>query len=212
MLLSLIHDAGNHLRVCCIGGGPGSDIVGLITFLRSINRNTRLTCHVLDKFPAWNNVWKKIQARLPPPSVNASYLQLDITSSAPLDRRIMEAIQNADIVTFVKSVSPAVAFLKNPPQLSQYPVMPIQSTRGAIPTILQTLKSGAMVVYIDNRYGDQNPLFKQMAISQGLKLIHQKVWVCDIQANTAEYNSVWNGYSCKALLQCSVHGYVFYKP
>ncbi|XP_072030914.1 tetratricopeptide repeat protein 37-like [Amphiura filiformis] len=205
--------AGNHLRVCCIGGGPGSDIIGLITFLRSINRNTRLTCHILDKYPDWNKVWKTIQPRLPPPAVNASYLPLDITSSNPLDSRIVEAIRNADIVTFVKSVSPAVAFIKDPPPLNQkYPFMPIQSQRGAIPTILRTLKSGALVVYIDNQQGDQNKLFRSMAVSEGLKLIRQNVWRCDIKANAAEYNAVWNNFSCLACESCSVHGIVFYKP
>ena len=158
------------------------------------------------------NIWKTIQPRLPPPSVNATYLPLDITSNDVLDSRVIEAISNADIVTFVKSVSPAVAFLKNPPIRQQkYPFMPVQSQRGAIPIILRSLKSGTLVIYIDNRVGDQNHLFLGMAQSVGLILVHQKVWQCDISANSGEYNTVWNGHGCQACPSCSVQGYIFYK-
>ena len=160
---------GNRIRVCCVGGGPGSEIIGLVHFLRSIYRDASLTCHVLDKFPvSWMNIWKIIQPSLPP-SVSATYLPLDITSPGVFDFRVAHAIRYADIVTFLKSVSPVVAFLKNQrvwqqsPSIRQYgrirtpygryydPFMPAQSPRGTIPDILSSLKPGALVIYIDKK-------------------------------------------------------------
>ena len=126
----------------------------------------------------------------------------------------MEILGQADIVTFVKSVSAVAAFLNTPTGVAampQYPFAPVPS-RGAIPTILRVLKKGALVVFIDNRKGPHNNIFREMADDAGLKTLHNSKWRCDIKANTAEYNAVWNPNNCQAYKSCEVHGYIFHKP
>ena len=148
-------------------------------------------------------MWKHIQPRLPPPAVNVNYSSIDLTSVAPIDRPTQGIIQQADIVTFIKSVSPAVAFLKNRRDATY---------QGVIPSILREMKSGALLVYIDNSYGEQNQLFYNMAVSSGLVAVHNPaIWKCNIEGATAEYDAVWGQYRFNACTSCVVKGCVFYK-
>ena len=52
----------SSLRVCCIGGGPGSDVVGLTKFLRDneIVPVHRLKCSIIDLYQEWERSWKKL--------------------------------------------------------------------------------------------------------------------------------------------------------
>src|SRR5437667_8492978 len=38
----------NQLRVCCLGGGPGSDLLGILKFIKTRNKSTTLMCRVYD--------------------------------------------------------------------------------------------------------------------------------------------------------------------
>ena len=197
--------------MCCIGGGPGSDIIGLIIFLRSINRqNVQLKCDVLDKFPQWHNIWKSIARHLPM-SCETSYRYLDLTSVDPLERDWfgLLKIRNADIITMVKAFSPVAAYLN----LQRSALLRHQmSTKSGISAILSHAKPGALVIYIDNYNGQQNQIFKDIAQAKGLQLLVDHWWVCDIRANMSDYNATWGSFGFQACPSCKLQGYVYWKP
>ena len=54
-------------RVCCIGGGPGSDALGLTKFLRDTGLvpTNRLECTIFDLRPEWEDTWKRLHRAMP---------------------------------------------------------------------------------------------------------------------------------------------------
>lgn len=43
------------IKVACIGGGPGTELVGILKYLITQKINTDLYCDILDKENAWND-------------------------------------------------------------------------------------------------------------------------------------------------------------
>jgi hypothetical protein len=43
----------NQLRVCCLGGGPGSDLLGMLKFIKTKNKSTKLMCCIYDRQERW---------------------------------------------------------------------------------------------------------------------------------------------------------------
>jgi len=50
------------LRLSCVGGGPGSDVIGTLKYLSDhMNEPTKkLTCYLLDGEQAWADTWTEI--------------------------------------------------------------------------------------------------------------------------------------------------------
>jgi hypothetical protein len=46
-----------NLIVSCIGGGPGSDILGFVKYLLPIDPKPHLTFFLLDKDQSWSDAW-----------------------------------------------------------------------------------------------------------------------------------------------------------
>jgi len=65
-----------------LGGGPGSDIVGVLKYLDE-NENepvTKLTCYLLDREQAWAHIWTELNQSLTPKiALNVNFQPFDIT-------------------------------------------------------------------------------------------------------------------------------------
>ena len=58
---------GENARVSCIGGGPGSDIIGVLKYLdeqKKSEKVDKITCYLLDKEQAWADTWTELDASL----------------------------------------------------------------------------------------------------------------------------------------------------
>ncbi len=48
------------LRVTCLGGGPGSDLVGILKYIASRNLNTSLMVEIVDGCIDWKSTWSDL--------------------------------------------------------------------------------------------------------------------------------------------------------
>ncbi|KAJ8032345.1 hypothetical protein HOLleu_25853 [Holothuria leucospilota] len=105
--------------ICMIGGGPGSDILGIEIVLMKHGFTTPFTprkVHVLDKCTEWSQSWLQLHQYLPEryrkgiPDVQ--YHQFNYLENK-LTREQLSCIEDADIVTMVKSLSPVAAWLQS---------------------------------------------------------------------------------------------------
>jgi hypothetical protein len=46
------------ISVTCVGGGPGSDLLGILKYLESRKRKTQLNCQTYDAVTAWGETWE----------------------------------------------------------------------------------------------------------------------------------------------------------
>ena len=74
--------SGENARVTCVGGGPGSDIIGVLKYLDEHKKQegvSKITCYLLDKEQAWADTWTELDASLKIKiQLNANFQALDV--------------------------------------------------------------------------------------------------------------------------------------
>ena len=148
------------LRVCCIGGGPGSDVVGLTKFLRDkeLFPVDRLECSIIDIYKDWEKNWGTLNKANPCELPRMSYLSGNITrTDSGLSIGELATFRSADVITMVKFFSTVAAFIRKD-----------DAHGNLLKKIFQEMKPGAVVLYIDNRYGNQHEEFKTLAALGGM--------------------------------------------
>jgi len=122
------------LRVHGIGGGPGSDAVGVLHYLESQGLAPRLGFSFYDKVKEWLLVWQDVWLSLPTRiTLNATYVPFDVTNRTDV-AAIPQWFAKAELVTMVKFAS--AVYFKYP--LDFYVAM------------FRALPPGCIVMLIDN--------------------------------------------------------------
>lgn len=164
-----VNPSGGPDCICMIGGGPGSDVLGFALFLMKHGCTAQLTSqvYVLDKCFEWSNSWRHLYRCLPDryregiPAVQ--YRPFDYLENK-LTRQQLRCVEDADIVTMIKSLSPAAAWLKTKQKRYQYirgangQMMGLISEWHSVYEILKAMKPGAYLLYIDNETGPQRQI------------------------------------------------------
>ena len=80
--LGKVFDA-QQLKIACVGGGPGSDFLGLLKYCLRREKQPRIKCQILDRDVAWSESWSdvddKIGAALP---ISTSQHPLDVADES----------------------------------------------------------------------------------------------------------------------------------
>jgi len=68
--------------VACLGGGPGSDLLGVLKYMMAAGSKSSLTCYIFDRERAWGDSWSRVAKRLDAPfRVYPVFQQMDVTDS-----------------------------------------------------------------------------------------------------------------------------------
>jgi hypothetical protein len=139
------------LRVACLGGGPGTDIIGLTRLLENQQSTTTVTARIYDREIGWEPIWQEVAQVI---GVNPSFQAMDVCT--PMSSSMLAEISTYDLITLsylasevVHLGAPAHAFF--------------QSCFGA-------MKSGAFAIYIDNS-GEHTAMFDSCVANSGLQLV-----------------------------------------
>lgn len=134
-------------RISCIGGGPGSDIVGAIKFISDTGIHLdRLTCYLVDGEQAWADTWTEIGDALSlSVPINVNFQPLDVTQ--PSTWASQKKFLSADLFTLSYFASEVMAF-------DQTGVV-----TGFWKLLFDEAKPGARFIYIDNGHSDFNDYF-----------------------------------------------------
>lgn len=159
-----------NVRVSCVGGGPGSDIIAILKYLderKALEKVKKVTCYLLDREQAWADTWTELddsfQTEL---LLHANFQPLDVT--APDSWAQQKKFLQADMFTMSYFVSEVMSLDKN----------------GVVTEFWQTLfkeaKPGAFFIYDDNGHGDFNDYFDKQWTHAGLSCIvqstNEKIW------------------------------------
>jgi len=73
--------SSDAVQLTCIGGGPGSDFLGILKYLDQRDLTPDLKCILFDKEEAWGECWMDVDDKLESANVNIStyYQPLDVT-------------------------------------------------------------------------------------------------------------------------------------
>ena len=144
----VVFDTGT-IRVTCVGGGPGSDIIGVLKYLDDYGVTEpvkSVVCYLLDKEHAWADTWTEVKHSLKLDiNVDSNFMPFDVT--APSSWQSQKNFLKADLFTLSYFVS-EVKSLDTNGQVSKF-----------WSTLFQDAKIGALFVYIDNGHSDFTDYF-----------------------------------------------------
>ncbi len=52
------------VRVVCVGGGPGSDFLGILKYCVEYGKNPKLKCSLFDREIAWGETWEDVDDKI----------------------------------------------------------------------------------------------------------------------------------------------------
>ncbi|KFM80288.1 hypothetical protein X975_00245, partial [Stegodyphus mimosarum] len=172
-------ESKKNLKICCLGGGPGTDIIGIFRALAIFpafhQKVSEVT--VLDICGGWRNSFKRIISSIkdgkvkdiPETFIDEKTFAARLTSVdllGPLPQGVVDIISNADIICMVKFVS---AVLGKPKSVS------------ALQNIGQKFKLGTVILFIDNFQGNVSKSVEDISSQIGLEIILgplHEVFVC----------------------------------
>jgi hypothetical protein len=150
-----------NIRVSCVGGGPGSDIIGILKYLDHFKNDEpveNVRCFLLDREQSWADAWSELDESLGlNVRLNSNFQPLDVTNSSSWEAQ--RKFLQADIFTLSFFVSEVYAL----------------DGSGDVTDFWRKLftgaKSGALFLYNDNGHGDFNGYFDSQCEHAGLQLV-----------------------------------------
>lgn len=150
-----------NLRLSCIGGGPGSDIIGVLRYLdekKATEPVKKVTCYLLDREQAWADTWTELDDSMSlSTALNVNFQPFDVTD--PMSWAHQTKFQQADLFTMSYFVSEVKSLDANG-VVSQYWT-----------TLFQNAKTGALFLYDDNGHDSFNNYFDGLWKAAGLELV-----------------------------------------
>ena len=146
---------GEALRLSCIGGGPGSDVVGVLRYLSEHSREPvkKLTCYLLDGEQGWADTWTEVGDSMEEElGMNVNFQKLDVTD--PESWSAQKRFLKANLFTLSYFVSEVYSM-----------------DTGAITKFWKKMfdeaSSGALFLYVDNGSPKFNAYFDSQWTSRG---------------------------------------------
>lgn len=151
----------DKVRLTCIGGGPGSDIIGVLKYLE-LNGATepvrKIFCSLLDREYAWADTWTEVKDSLNLSiNVDSNYQPFDVTDAESW--KSQQTFLKADIFTLSYFVS-EVKQLDTNGQVSKFWT-----------TLFQNAKAGALFIYVDNAHSGFTDYFDAHWQDQGVECL-----------------------------------------
>jgi putative SAM-dependent methyltransferase len=147
----------DQVAVSCVGGGPGSDLVGILKYLAELPEDKPipvLRCHILDGENAWADAWSDVDQKLETDcKISTYFLQMDVTNSDSWAKH--SKYLNADLFTMIYFASEIYSRR--------------DSAKPFFDHLLTHMKLGALLLYIDNNSECFTDWFDGLIASNGLE-------------------------------------------
>ncbi len=160
--LTKIFDA-ETVNVSCIGGGPGSDFLGILKFM-DLGLSTslkKLKCYLCDQEKNWRESWADVDDKLGtsfPFSVSTVYWELDVTD---VDESVAHTkIFNADLFTMIYFISELYSLRED--------------ARAFFENMFDQAKPGALFLFVDNNAQSFYGWFDELAEEHHLECVKKE--------------------------------------
>lgn len=157
---------GGNVRVSCLGGGPGSDVIAVYKYLAEnakIEKVTRVRFYLVDQEEAWGDTWAEIDDELSAEiMMNTHFRRLDVTDKKSWE--YTNSFFNADLFTISYFLSEIYSL-----HLSNCSVSDFWKY------LFGRAKSGALFVYVDNGSSLFNEYSRELFETAGLEEVTKQV-------------------------------------
>lgn len=166
--LAPVFDA-KQVSVSCIGGGPGSDFLGVLKYCQLAKKTPSVTCHLLDRDPAWGESWSDVGQKLGTTMQLATvFSPLDVTE--PTKWQVFRKHFHSDLFTLIYFVSE---------------VYELRDKAAAyFDTLFCSMHAGARMLYVDNNTPEFYGWFDSLVAKHGLHVV---------EGQSESMQLAWNG-------------------
>jgi hypothetical protein len=142
-------------RVTCLGGGPGSDVVGMLKYLDENDISCKLFVELIDGCEAWKATWSDLAYQIEwDDGLHTDYVIHDVGDHESWESP--SKIEKADLIT--------VSFFASE-------VFHLDTAKDYLATMLGRAKSGALVLVIDNRTSEVYRMMDSIASDAGYETL-----------------------------------------
>jgi len=149
--------AEDTITISCVGGGPGSDLLGILKHLAEKQLSPRLTCWILDSEQLWQECWCDIFDDLGQAYQGCSFTfaSMDVCDSASWGPQRKHL--SADLFTLVFFLS----------EVYQHK----QQAEPYLHHLLDSMSDGAILLYVDNNHSAFYGWLDGLLAAHGLRVL-----------------------------------------
>jgi len=156
------------VNITCVGGGPGSDLVGILKFVEENRKRPALRFTLFDKEPAWSESWFDVDDKLGTSlRTNVNFQEFDVASENTW--RSHKKYLASDLFTFIYFVSETYSVRRRAAAYYRH--------------LFRNAVSGALFLYIDNNAGCFSDWFEELCEQGGLRLVREESGVINTGAD-----------------------------
>jgi len=156
--LSVLFDK-EKIAVACLGGGPGSDFLGVLKYLMLNGKKPSVRFQLCDKEKTWAESWDGVDEMVDPEfRISTSYLSIDVTQ--PEDWQPFTKYFQSDLFTMIYFMSEVHALRDI---ADEY-----------FANLFETAKCGALFLFVDNNNPEFYNWFDELANEFGVEILKSR--------------------------------------
>jgi len=144
----------SQVSVSCIGGGPGSDFLGILKYILKKQKATTLKVNLFDREPAWSESWSDVDDKLGL-SISNRFMFFDVTRTETW--KPYEKFLSADLFTMIYFMSEISTLHGQAEPFFRH--------------LFENAKPGALLLYVDNRNQDFYGWFDALISAHNWKVL-----------------------------------------
>lgn len=145
------------VNVACIGGGPGSDFLGILKYLMTNKKSPTVKFQLCDKEKTWAESWCDVDDKIDPNfRISTSYLPLNVTD--PDDWKAHNKYFQSDLFTMIYFMS-EIYTLKE--LANEY-----------FANLFSQAKVGSLFLFVDNNNPNFYDWFDELALKHNINIIN----------------------------------------
>lgn len=153
--LSVLFDK-ERVNVACLGGGPGSDFLGVLKYLMLNGKKPRVSFQLCDKEKTWAESWNGVDDMVDPEfRISTSYLPIDVTN--PEDWQSFTKYFQSDLFTMIYFMSEVLALRD---KADEY-----------FANLFEKAKCGSLFLFVDNNSPEFYNWFDELAHKFGVEIL-----------------------------------------
>ncbi|XP_015924430.1 uncharacterized protein [Parasteatoda tepidariorum] len=140
IIKSVINNNLCFFNLCSLGGGPGIDVIGVLSCLYKEFGPFKCSAQVIESMIGWENTYDSVLECLRQLNYRTNTFRTSFVSAnllEKMDAEVERAIRSANLITMVKFVSGAVC----------------KDTDQMVRNIFNAMEPGALLLFIDNAAG-----------------------------------------------------------
>ena len=144
------------VKVACIGGGPGSDFLGILKYLMTNQKTPDIKFQICDREKAWAESWSDVDDKVERTfNTSTSYLPLDV--NIPDDWQNHKKYFQSDLFTMIYFMSELAASRDS---ANEYFV-----------NLFSKAKPGSFFLFVDNNNPEFSDWFDELAETHNINII-----------------------------------------